>query len=102
MLGGAICPLDGIGPEDLTIKHLKERLKAGEYDEVILALNQTPEGEATSAYIAKKLHASRETEGDSASPLKITCLARGIPVGSTLEMMDRLTVHKALSERRMF
>jgi len=93
VLGGSICPLDGVGPEDLTIKALADRVRGGAFDEVILALNQTPEGEATASYIAKKLEAL---------PVKITCLARGIPVGSTLEMLDRLTVHKALNERRLF
>lgn len=99
VLGGAVCPLEGIGPEDLTIEHFVERAKrllvqenAGEL-EIILALNQTPEGEATAAYIARKC------EG---LPLKITCLSRGMPVGSALESLDRLTIHKALSERRPF
>ena len=61
--------------------------------EIILALNQTPEGEATSAYINKKLHNC---------DVIVSCLARGIPVGSSIETMDRLTVYKALSERRPF
>lgn len=91
VLCGAICPLDGIGPEDLTIEPLVQR--AAECDEIILALNQTPEGEATSAFIARKLENKN---------IKITCLARGIPVGSALESLDRLTVHKAISERRPF
>lgn len=92
VLCGAICPLDGIGPEDLTIDSLVHRAQQG-CDEIILALNQTPEGEATSAFIARKLENK---------PIKITCLARGIPVGSALESLDRLTVHKAMSERRLF
>jgi len=102
VLGGAICPLDGIGPEDLTIKDLRLRVATGECEEIILALNQTPEGEATSAYIAKKLQGVMMSDGVTPVSVKITCLARGIPVGSTLEMMDRLTVHKAISERRLF
>jgi recombination protein RecR len=61
--------------------------------EIIFAMNQTPEGEATAAYIAHKLKGSEIT---------ITCLARGVPVGSSLEYMDRLTLFKALSERRPF
>ncbi len=92
VLCGVICPLDGIGPEDLTINSLIKRVQEG-CDEVILALNQTPEGEATSAFIARKLE-NRE--------INITCLARGIPVGSALETLDRLTVHKAINERRPF
>jgi recombination protein RecR len=92
VLGGSICPLYGMGPDDLTISSLIERADHG-CDEIILALNQTPEGEATSAYIARKLEKA---------PVRITCLARGVPVGSSLEMLDRLTVHKALNERRPF
>lgn len=93
VLGGAICPLEGIGPENLTIEPLVARVANGEIKEIILALNQTPEGEATSAFIARKLKDKNKV---------ISCLARGIPVGSSLESMDRLTVYKALSERRLF
>ncbi len=92
VLNGVISPLDGIGPEDLTIPALVERVNQG-VTEIILAMNQTPEGEATSAYIASKF------KGKS---LTVSCLARGLPVGSSLEAMDRLTVYKALSERRPF
>lgn len=92
VLGGALCPLDGIGPENLTIKQLLERVDKG-CGEIIFAFNQTPEGEATASYIAHKL---------KGKPVKISCLARGLPVGSSLEAMDRLTVYKALSERRPF
>ena len=93
VLGGVICPLDGIGPEDLTIDQLVERVKKNGIKELILATNQTPEGEATAAFIGKKMQGL---------PVTISCLARGIPVGSSLEYMDRLTVYKALSERRPF
>lgn len=93
ILGGAICPLEGVGPDDLTITALQKRIDDGGVTEVILALNQTPEGEATSAYINRKLKDKGVT---------ISCLARGIPVGSLIESMDRVTVYKALSERRLF
>ena len=92
VLGGAICPLDGIGPENLSINQLVTRC-AQDVDEIILATNQTPEGEATAAYIASKL---------KGLPVIVSCLARGMPVGSSLEYMDRLTVYKAISERRLF
>lgn len=92
ILGGAICPLNGIGPENLTIEPLIKRVNDS-VREIILATNQTPEGEATASYIASKL---------KDCSLKISCLARGVPVGSTLEYMDRVTVFKALSERRPF
>jgi len=93
VLGGVICPLDGVGPEDLYIDQLVKRVEDKEIKEIILATNQTPEGEATAAYIANKLKGKEVT---------LSCLARGIPVGSSLEFMDRLTVYKALSERRPF
>lgn len=93
VLGGSICPLEGIGPDDLTINTLINRVNNHEIKELILATNQTPEGEATAAFIAQKLkHVD----------VNVSCLARGIPVGSSLEYMDRLTVFKALSERRPF
>lgn len=92
VLGGAICPLDGISPQDLTINQLINRINH-DCKEVILALNQTPEGEATASYIASKI------KNDT---IKVSCVARGLPVGSVLESMDRLTVSKALSERRPF
>lgn len=92
ILGGSICPLEGIGPEDLTILPLLNRVERG-VKEIILATNQTPEGEATSAYIASKLKGKE---------VLVSCLARGLPVGSSLGAMDRLTVFKALSERRPF
>jgi recombination protein RecR len=92
VLGGAICPLEGIGPEDLSINLLITRINE-KVKEVILATNQTPEGEATATYIAHKL---------KNKSIIISCLARGIPVGSQLESMDHVTVFKALSERRPF
>lgn len=92
VLGGVICPLEGVGVEDLTIEPLITRVDTG-VTELILAMNQTPEGEATSAYIASKLKDKN---------VIISCLARGLPVGSSLEAMDRVTVYKAISERRPF
>lgn len=92
VLGGSICPLEGIGPEDLSIQKLVNRID-GNVKEVILATNQTPEGEATAAFIAQQLKRKN---------VVVSCLARGIPVGSSLEYMDRVTVYKALSERRPF
>jgi recombination protein RecR len=93
VLGGVISPLEGIGPDDLSIKALIQRVATHGVQEVILATNQTPEGEATATYIAHKL---------KGSGVKVTCLARGLPVGSSLEAVDRVTVYKALAERRLF
>lgn len=93
VLGGLICPLDGVGPEDLSIAQLCQRVRERHVREVVLALSQTPEGEATSSYIAQQL----ENSG-----VAITCLARGVPVGSSLEHTDQITLQKALSERVRF
>ncbi len=93
VLGGSLSPLDGIGPEELAIDALLDRVVNKGVKELILATNQTPEGEATSAYIAQKLANQK---------VVISCLARGLPVGSSIEQMDRITVFKALSERRPF
>lgn len=94
VLGGAICPLEGVGPDDLSIGLLIARVKESEtIKEVVLAMNQNPEGEATLSFIAQKL---------KPCDVKITCLARGVPVGSTLEYLDKLTLFKALSERRLY
>jgi len=91
VLGGVISPLEGIGPEDLTIQALLKRAETAK--EIIFATSQTPEGEATAAYIAHKL---------KQTPVAVTCLARGLPVGSSLDSIDRVTVYKALAERRPF
>lgn len=90
ILGGLLCPLEGVGPDDLTVKALINRVDSS-IKEIILALDQTPEGEATATFIADAL---KEQE------VVLSCFSRGMPVGSSLEMLDRLTVFKALSERR--
>lgn len=92
VLGGIISPLDGIGPDDLSIDVLLERMQAP-VQEVILAMNQTPEGEATAAFIARKL---------KNYSVNITCLAKGVPMGSNLEFLDRMTLSKALADRKPF
>jgi recombination protein RecR len=90
VLGGAINPLEGIHSDDLTLKSLLKRLEIFS-GEVIIATNQTPAGEATAAYIA------RASKG---FPCKMSCLARGLPIGSYLEGMDSVTIFKALLDRR--
>jgi recombination protein RecR len=91
VLGGAISPLQGIGPDDLKIKGLLARVAAGGVGEVILATNPNVEGEATAIYLAKLL-----------KPLgvRVTRIAMGVPVGSDLEYADEVTVHKAMEGRR--
>ncbi len=91
VLHGALSPLRGIGPEQLRIKNLLERLESGEVREVILATNPTVEGEATAAYLARLL---------KPLGLRVTRIALGIPVGSELEFADEVTVSKSLENRR--
>jgi recombination protein RecR len=90
VLGGALSPLDGIGPEDLKIKELLQRLSGSGIDEIILALNPNVEGEATTLYLCKLL---------KPLGLKITRIARGLPVGSDLEFADEATLARALEGR---
>jgi recombination protein RecR len=91
VLGGLLSPLDGIGPEDLRLDALARRAAAGDVKEVILALNPTAEGEATSIYVARLLQPSH---------VKVSKLASGIPVGGDLDLADDLTLGTALDERR--
>ncbi len=93
VLGGALSPLEGIGPDDLTITSLLERVAEGSVRELIFATNPTPEGEATASFIASKL-GNRE--------ITVSKLASGVPTGSSLEYMDRVTIYKALSGRQPF
>ena len=88
VLGGVISPLDGIGPDDLRIKELLNRLK--NINEVIIAINPSTEVEATSIYLAHII---------KPMGIKITRLARGVPLGSTLEFVDELTLSKAIQSR---
>ncbi len=89
VLGGVLSPLDGVGPEDLRIKELLNRLTP-EVKEVILALNPSTEGEATAIYLARLIKPLN---------IKITRLARGVPLGSSLEFVDELTLSRALQSR---
>ena len=91
VLHGALSPLDGIGPDELKIAPLLERLRQGEIREVLVATNFTVEGDATALYLARLIHPLG---------LRITRLAYGIPMGSELEYVDEATVHRAVEGRR--
>ncbi|MDE0297598.1 MAG: recombination mediator RecR [Candidatus Poribacteria bacterium] len=91
VLMGVISPLDGIGPKDLRIDSLFDRIESQNIEEVILATNYTTEGQATSLYLTKRL---------SNLDLAITRISYGIPVGGDLEYIDELTLSKALEGRR--
>ncbi|MBN1438854.1 MAG: recombination protein RecR [Anaerolineales bacterium] len=90
VLHGAISPVEGIGPENLKIAELAARVRAGGVREVILATNPSMEGEATAMYIHRQLQGL---------PVKVTRLARGLPVGGDLEYADETTLSKALEGR---
>jgi len=91
VLEGALSPLEGVGPEALRIPELMKRVKGGAVKEVILATNPTVEGEATAMYLARLL---------KPLGLKVTRIARGIPVGSDLEYADEVTLARSLEGRR--
>ena len=91
VLGGRLSPLDGIGPEDLTIGALVDRVAGTGVHEVIIATNPSLEGEATALYVQRQLAASR---------VVVSRIARGLPVGGDLEYADGVTIAQALSARR--
>ena len=93
VLHGVISPMEGVGPDELRIAELIERIKAGNVDEIILALNPSIEGEATAAYIVR---------GIQGTDVKITRLARGIPVGGDLEYADSQTLKQAMENRKEY
>ncbi len=93
VLGGVISPMDGIGPDQLQISSLVERVKFGEINEVILALSATMEGETTNFYIYRQL---------GTLPVKITQLARGVSVGNEIEYTDEITLGRSLLNRTLF
>ncbi len=93
VLGGIISPMDGIGPGDLEINSLEERIKKDDIHEVILALSTTMEGDTTNFYIYKKLNTCA---------VKLTTLARGVSVGDELEYADEITLGRSIINRTDF
>ena len=91
VLGGALSPLDGVGPEELRIRELLERVQRGDVVEVILAMNPNLAGEATTLYIWKAL---------KPHVASVTRIAHGVPVGGDLEYADEVTLAKAIEGRR--
>jgi recombination protein RecR len=91
VLGGALSPIDGVGPEDLRIGELMRRVQAGSVREVILATNPNAEGDATAHYIAEQLRSTG---------LQVTRIAYGMPMGGDLEYVDQVTVGHSLQNRR--
>ncbi len=93
VLGGIISPVDGIGPSDLTINKLEEKVREGEAKEIILALSTTMEGDTTNFYIFKRL---------AQYNIRITTLARGVAIGDVLEYTDEITLGQSIVNRRLF
>lgn len=93
VLGGVLSPLDGVGPEDLSIDALIGRVRAGEVREVVLAVNATVDGQTTAHYIADLL---------APTGVKVTRLAHGVPVGGELDYLDEGTLAAALERRTAF
>lgn len=91
VLHGVLSPLDNVGPDDLKIKELLERIRNEEVKEIIIATNPTSEGEATAIYLAKTI---------KPSGTKITRLARGLPMGADLDLADDQTIWNAIEGRR--
>lgn len=94
VLGGLISPMDGIGPQDIEIESLEDRVKSGEVKEVILALSATMEGDTTNFYIFRRLAPYPD--------VKITMLARGVSVGNEIEYTDELTLGRSILNRTLF
>jgi recombination protein RecR len=92
VLGGAISPIEGVGPDDLRIRELMTRLASGEVTEIILATDPNLEGEATATYLARLL---------KPMGLRVTRLASGLPVGGDLEYADEVTLGRAFEGRRL-
>jgi recombination protein RecR len=96
VLGGLIAPLEGIGPGNLTIGRLLERIRGGPVRELILALNPTVEGDTTALYVQKLVHDLKSREH---IPVEVSRLASGLPVGGDLEYADRLTLSRSFRGR---
>lgn len=94
VLGGVISPMDGVGPDQLAIDSLVERVAAGDISEVILALSATMEGETTNFYLFRRLA--------EFSDVRITQLARGVSVGNEIEYTDEITLGRSLLNRTLF
>jgi recombination protein RecR len=93
VLGGLISPMDGIGPGDLTINSLEQKVKEGKVDEIILALSATMEGDTTNFYIYKRL---------KNYPVNISTIARGVSIGDELEYIDEITLGRSIVNRMPF
>jgi len=92
ILHGLLSPMDGIGPDDIRIRELLQRIREGEIKEIVLATGTNTEGEATAAYISSRLNGH---------PVKVTRIASGVPLGGELRYVDQATLRKAMETRHV-
>ena len=104
VLGGVISPMDGVGPADIEIDSLVERVKKGDIQEIILALPTTMEGDTTNFYIYKRLQNLSNSQSPIADtpPLKISQIARGVAIGNEIEHTDEITLGRSIVNRIEF
>lgn len=91
ILQGVLSPMDGVGPDDIRIKELMDRVEEGKIREVVIATSTTLEGEATSSYISKRLEKYQ---------IRVTRIASGVPIGGDLKYVDQITLRRAMEHRR--
>jgi len=92
VLHGIVSPLDGVGPDDIKLKELFERIRDNDINEIIIALNPSVEGDATTMFVAKSL---------TGTGVKVSRLARGVPAGASIDYVDDLTLSRAMEERQV-
>jgi recombination protein RecR len=102
VLGGVISPMEGVGPKDIEIDSLIERVRKGDVDEIILALPTTMEGDTTNFYIYRRIANLLSDAASQRPPVKITQIARGIAVGNQIEYTDELTLGRSILNRTEF
>ena len=102
VLGGVISPIDGIGPKDIEVDKLVERVLTGEVKEVILALPTTMEGDTTNFYLYRRIMNALEQAGRSTEELTVSLIARGIAIGNELEYTDEITLGRSIINRTIF
>ncbi len=102
VLGGVVSPIDGVGPKDIEVDKLVERVLTGEVKEIILALPTTMEGDTTNFYLYRRIMNSLEQAGRSTEELTVSLIARGIAIGNELEYTDEITLGRSILNRTIF
>lgn len=102
VLGGVISPIDGVGPKDIEVDKLVERVLTEDVQEIILALPTTMEGDTTNFYLYRRIMNSLEHAGRSTESLTVSLIARGIAIGNELEYTDEITLGRSILNRTIF